>query len=446
MSVPIAFRGAARAEATAPRAPVSSPPPRRTPANGTAAPQIARAPFVPDDRDALDRSHRLVLVVEVDPAFAQILVDLVHELSFQCLVAERAEDGVALARLHRPSAIVLDMMLPDHSGLSVLDRLKRDPVTRHIPIHVVSSGDYAQTALSMGAAGYMLKPVKREELAAALRALETRFANRLRRLLIVEDDLVQRETLRKLLEGPDVEITTAGTASDALALFQGGAFDCVVADLTLPDASGFDLLEKMAADETRSFPPVIVYTGRSLDASEESRLRRHSSSIIVKGARSPERLLDEVSLFLHQVESELPPEKQRLLRKARDREAAFEGKTILVVEDDARNIFALSSIFEPKGAKVLIARNGREGLSVLERSGAVDLVLMDVMMPEMDGLEATRAIRKEPRWAKLPIVALTAKAMSDDQQHCLDAGANDYVSKPLDVEMLLSLARVWLHK
>jgi CheY-like chemotaxis protein/signal transduction histidine kinase/CHASE3 domain sensor protein len=442
LALPLAFP--ARSNAPPPREAA----PRPVPARRARAVETRQLPatVVSDDRGALNREKRLVLIVEDDPAFAKIVVDLVHEMSFQAIVADLAEDGIELARTHQPSAIILDINLPDHSGLSVLDRLKRDPVTRHIPIHVVSGDDYAQTVLQMGAVGYLLKPVKREELAGALKKLEARFSNRMRRLLIVEDDAVQRKSLEHLLGAPDVEITTCGTAADALALFQANSFDVVVADLTLPDASGFDLLETMAADEAHAFPPVIVYTGRSLDAAEEVRLRRHSTSIIVKGARSPERLLDEVSLFLHQVEAELPPEQQRMLRKARDREAAFEGKTILVVEDDARNIFALSSILEPKGAHVVVARNGREGLAALHKTPNVSLVLMDIMMPEMDGLEATRAIRADGRWAKLPVIALTAKAMKDDQQKCIEAGANDYISKPLDVEMLLSLCRVWIGK
>jgi CheY-like chemotaxis protein len=250
----------------------------------------------------------------------------------------------------------------------------------------------------------------------------------------------------QLLGRGDVEITTAASAADALALLREKTFDCIVTDLGLPDESGYELLETMAAEEPHSVPPVIVYTGRALTSEEEHRIRKYSRSIIVKGARSPERLLDEVTLFLHQVESELPADHQRLLRQARHREAVFEGRTILVVEDDVRNVFALTSVLEPKGAHVAIARNGKEALAALAKAPRVDLVLMDLMMPEMDGLEATRQIRKDPKWAKLPIIALTAKAMRDDQERCIAAGANDYLAKPLDVEMLLSLLRVWMPK
>jgi CheY-like chemotaxis protein/CHASE3 domain sensor protein len=407
---------------------------------------LVHEPAFDDDRARLDRSRRLVLVVEDDVTFAKILADLAHELEFQCVVAHEAEGGLALARKHVPSAIVLDVNLPDHSGLSVLDRLKHDPTTRHIPVHVVSVGDYAKTVLSMGAVGYMLKPVKREELIAAFRRFEERLSRPMQRLLIVEDDAVQRDSLSRLLEGPGVEVIAVGTVTDALEQLRASSIDCVVTDLTLPDTSGFDLLEQMGADDTYSFPPVIVYTGRSLTAAEEQRLRRYSSSIIVKGARSPERLLDEVALFLHQVEAELPPERQRMLRKARDREAVFDGRRVLIVEDDVRNVFALSSVLEPKGVKVSIARNGREALAMLESTPDIDVVLMDIMMPEMDGIEAMQRIRQRPEWAKLPIIALTAKAMKDDQEKCMKAGANDYIAKPLDVEMLLSLLRVWMPK
>ena len=237
-----------------------------------------------------------------------------------------------------------------------------------------------------------------------------------------------------------------GTVAAALAALSSRSFDCVVTDLKFPDGSGFDLLERMATDQSCTFPPVIVYTGRKLSPDEEQRLRRYSSSIIVKGARSPERLLDEVTLFLHQVEAELPPSHQRMLSQVRSREAVFEGRKILVVEDDVRSIFAITSLLEPRGAAVVIARNGREALEVLGRTGDISLVLMDIMMPEMDGITATREIRKNPKWAKLPIIALTAKAMPDDQERCRQAGASDYIAKPLNVERLLSLLRVWLPK
>ena len=414
------------------------------------APLKGGAALFDDDRDRLKCDARLILVIEDDPRFAGILRDLAHEMDFQCVVAHSASDGLAAASIYRPSAILLDMNLPDHSGLAVLDQLKRNPQTRHIPVHVASVADYSREAMERGAVGYALKPVTREELVDALKGLEAKFMQRLRHVLVVEDDARQLESITRLLEHADVRIVGVASGAEALARLQASTFDCMVMDLNLPDLSGYELLEKMASRDDVSFPPVIVYTGRSLTRDEEQRLRRHSKSIIIKDARSPERLLDEVTLFLHQVESSLPPEHQRMLREARNRESTLEGRRILVVEDDVRNVFALSSVLEPKGAVVAIARNGREAIEALERSRttgeAIDLVLMDIMMPEMDGYTAMREIRMRAEWKKLPIIALTAKAMKDDQEKCLAAGANDYIAKPLDVEKLLSLVRVWMPK
>ncbi|WP_028035463.1 response regulator [Chelativorans sp. J32] len=403
---------------------------------------------VVDDRERLAGDRRTILVVEDDPAFAQILYELAHELGFQCLIAGTADEGILLARQYLPSGVILDIGLPDHSGLLVLDRIKHDVRTRHIPVHVVSVGDYTQLALSFGAVSYMLKPVKRDELARALRGLETRLAQRMRRVLIVEDDERQRESLRLLLSSHDVEAIDVSSAAECLERLKGETFDCMVLDLSLPDASGFDVLEQLSRDEAYAFPPPIVYTGRDLSADEELRLRKFSKSIIIKGAKSPERLLDEVTLFLHQVVSDLPEQKREMLSRSLSRDAALDGRRILVVEDDIRNVYALMSIFEPHGAIVQIARNGREALDALEAAAktgsTVDFVLMDIMMPEMDGLTATREIRKQKKWRSLPIIALTAKAMAGDQEQCLAAGANDYLAKPLDVDKLLSLVRVWM--
>ncbi|MEO6603450.1 MAG: response regulator, partial [Polyangiaceae bacterium] len=313
-------------------------------------------PAFPDDRDHIDSQRRLLLIVEDDIAFAEILAKLAGELSFQFLVAHSAEEGVRLATQFLPAAIILDVNLPDRLGLTALDRLKQNGSTRHIPIHVMSVEDYSRMALSMGAAGYLFKPIQREDLVTALTEMRERFS-RMRRLLVVEDDAVQRDAVTQLLSSEDVEIVAVATVAEAERQLAAGTFDCVVTDLSLPDASGYDLLERMAENDAYAFPPVIVYTGRSLTADEEQRLRRFSSSIIVKGARSPERLLDEVTLFLHQVEAQLPADRQRMLRQVRDREAAFDGKKILIAEDDVRNVFALTSILEPKGAELFVARN-----------------------------------------------------------------------------------------
>ncbi len=441
LTLPLAYAGPASPLEPAPVAPAASISPAPSIAHTPAASAVVEGPaFVPEP------GRRLVLAVEDDETFARILVDVAREAGFQCIVATTAQQGIQLATKHAPIGIILDVTLPDHSGLAVLDRLKRHPATRHIPVHVISASDSAETALTMGAVAYLLKPVEREQLLEAFRALEAKSTHQMRRVLVVDDDPALRESVAQLLGRDGVEIATAASGADALKLLRETTFDCVVTDLGLPDQSGYELLETMATEEPYSVPPVIVYTGRELTSAQEQRLRRYSKSIIVKGARSPERLLDEVTLFLHQVESELPPDQQRLLRQARHREALFEGRTILIVEDDVRNVFALTSIIEPKGGRVVIARNGKEALAALAKTPHVDLVLMDLMMPEMDGLEATREIRKNPAWAKLPIIALTAKAMRDDQERCIAAGANDYLAKPLDIEMLLSLLRVWMPK
>ncbi|WP_231558990.1 response regulator [Paracoccus sp. PAMC 22219] len=404
---------------------------------------------VDDDRADIAAGDRVMLVVEDDPAFARILYGLAQELGFRCVCVGRADDAVRAARHFLPQAIVMDVGLPDHSGLSALDRLKRDTTTRHIPVHMVSADDYTKEALAQGAISYMMKPVRRDDLATAIRNLETRLEQRLRRVLIVEDDPAQMLGLKALLTSDGVETVGAGTAAEALQVCRSQTVDCIVLDMTLPDASGFEVLEQLDGDGTASFPPVIVYTARALSEAEEQRLRRYSKSIIIKGAKSPERLINEVTLFLHQVVSDLPQKQRDMLAASLNRDAQLEGRRILVVEDDIRNVYALTGVFEPHGATVQIARNGREALEALGRinDGAapkVDLVLMDVMMPEMDGLTATREIRKIDRWKSLPIIMLTAKAMAEDQNQCLAAGANDYLPKPLDVDKLLSLTRVWM--
>jgi CheY-like chemotaxis protein/signal transduction histidine kinase len=388
---------------------------------------------------------RTILIVEDDVVFAGIVRDTARDLGFEALVATTAQTMWDLLERHTPEGIVLDVGLPDASGLTVLEQLKRNPRTRHIPVHVCSAHDFAQSALERGAIGYAVKPVRREELQEALERIDRKAHQAEHHLLLVEDDPVQQQALAQLLQGDGVRITAVASAAEALEQLRTTTFDCVVSDLGLPDISGMQLLEQMAADEAFSFPPVIVYTGRELTADEEQHLRRYSRSIIIKGAKSPDRLLDEVTLFMHHVEARLPPERRGMLQEARARDERLEGRRVLLVEDDVRNIFALTSVLEPAGLRVEIARNGREALAAVDRS-AFDLVLMDVMMPEMDGLTATREIRRRPALARLPIIAITAKAMEHDRRACLDAGANDYIAKPIDVEKLLSLMRVWLSR
>ncbi len=439
--------GAMAAAGPAPQSPSRAAAPAAAlpaPAAAAPAPTPAGAPpeAVADDRHGRQRPGRLILTIEDDPDFARALVDLAHELDFDCVVAHTAEEGLALAAELRPSGILLDIGLPDVSGLSVLERLKRDPATRHLPVHVVSALERSQVALELGAVGYLIKPATRDRLAAAIRQLEQTHARDVRRLLIVEDDRDLRANLQLLLARDQLEIVAVGTIADAIAQLDQSTFDCMVTDLSLPDGSGYDLLERMSNSDTGAFPPIIVYTGRALTRDEEQRLRRYSKSIIIKGARSPERLLDEVTLFLHSVEASLPGDQQRLLREARRRDAVLDGRAVLLVEDDVRNIFALSSVLEPLGVRLEIARNGREALETVGRQ-EFDLVLMDIMMPEMDGLTAMREIRRNPQLQDLPIIALTAKAMADDRENCLEAGANDYIAKPVDVDKLISLCRVW---
>ncbi|CAM3081919.1 two-component system sensor histidine kinase/response regulator [Pseudomonas floridensis] len=415
----------------------------------TLPPLVERDEAIPvfaDDREKAPFDKRCILVIEDEVRFAQILFDLAHELGYYCLVAHAADDGFNLAARFTPDAILLDMRLPDHSGLTVLQRLKELAPTRHIPVHVISVEDRQEAALHMGAIGYAVKPTTREELKDVFAKLEAKLTQKVKRILLVEDDALQRDSIARLIGDDDIEITAVGFAQEALDLLRDNIYDCMIIDLKLPDMLGDELLRRMSTEEICSFPPVIVYTGRNMTRDEEAELMKYSRSIIIKGARSPERLLDEVTLFLHKVESQLSNERQKMLKTARSRDKVFEARKILVVDDDVRNIFALTSALEHKGAVVEIARNGLEAIARLNEVEDIDLVLMDVMMPEMDGYEATIEIRKDPRWRKLPIIAVTAKAMKDDQERCLQAGSNDYLAKPIDLDRLFSLIRVWLPK
>ncbi|WP_306396514.1 response regulator [Telluria beijingensis] len=440
----------APAELPTTSAPVQLPPP--APLAAAPAPVQAAAPAAsaeplstfPDDRDQSAAGRRTVLVVEDEMAFARILYDLARELDYRCLVAMSADEGLALAVSQRPDAVLLDVRLPDRSGLTVLQQMKDNPSTRHIPVHVISSIESGGEALHLGAIGYALKPTSREDLEEVFRKLQEKSSQKIKRVLLVEDDERQRDSVVALIADDDVEIAAVGTASEALTHLKNEVFDCMIIDLKLPDMQGGELLERMSHEELCSFPPVIVYTGRNLTRDEESQLLRYSRSIIIKGARSPERLLDEVTLFLHKVESELSTERQSMLKAVRGRDRVFEGRTILLVDDDVRNVFALTSALEQRGARVEVGRNGFEAIAKLDEVPGIDLVLMDIMMPGMDGLEATRRIRADGRFDRLPIIAITAKAMKDDQEQCLAAGANDYLAKPIDLSRLYSLLRVWM--
>ncbi|MCA1859657.1 response regulator [Janthinobacterium sp. HSC-3S05] len=435
---------AAPAPAAAPQAPAAAAAPKAAPAA-----KPVPLPTFEDDRNsvpAVKTGQRSVLVIEDEPSFAGILFDLAHEMQYRCLVAHGADEGLRLAEEFLPDAILLDMGLPDRPGLLVLQQLKENPLTRHIPVHIVSGNDQIQEAMQLGAIGYATKPRTREQLKEVFRKLESKFTQKMKRILLVEDDERQRESVVHLIRDDDVEITAVALGEQALELLKTQIFDCMIIDLKLPDIQGNELLERMEHEELCSFPPVIVYTGRNLSREEEADLMKYSRSIIIKGARSPERLLDEVTLFLHKVESELSSERQGMLQQVRSRERVFEGRKILLVDDDVRNIFALTNALEQRGVVVEIGRNGFEAISKLNSVDDIDLVLMDVMMPGMDGLEATRLIRADGRYNKLPIIAITAKAMKNDQEECLQAGASDYLAKPIDLDRLYSLLRVWMPK
>ncbi len=409
-----------------------------------------------DDRDAVQEGDSTVLVIENDLTFARVLLDMARERGFRGFVALDGRAGVDLAHQYQPDAITLDLDMPGVDGFAVLDRLKKHPDTRHIPVHIISGVGRRQEGLKAGAIAYMEKPVSAEVLDAAFARISTFLDRRARRLLVVEDDAAQRAAIEALIAHEDVEITAVDSADAALAALEGAraagsAFDCVVLDLGLRGVSGFDLLERVKGDAAWRDLPIIVYTGKALTPAEDTRLRKYAETIIVKDVKSPERLLDETALFLHRVESALPDEKRRVLERLHTADAAFDGKRVLIVDDDVRNIFSLTSVLEEHGVDVSFAENGRDALAWLESHGdaarsAVDLVLMDVMMPGMDGYETTRAIRARPEWRGLPIIAVTAKAMKGDREKCVEAGASDYITKPVDPEQLLSLLRVWLYR
>jgi len=402
---------------------------------------------VADDRDSLEDGDRTVLIVEVDAEFARTVQEVAREHGFKTLVALRGDTGLALAHEYTPDAIVLDLNLPVLDGGALLDRLKHHPATRHIPVHIVSGGDGRQQALRAGAAAYLEKPVTREGLGDAFSSIATFIDRVVRNLLVVEDDDDQRRSIVELVGvGDDVNVVAVGSSEEALAALEETRFDCMVLDLKLPGKGGFQLLEQVKKNEAHSALPVIVYTGKELTRQEETRLRKYAETIIVKDVRSPERLLDETALFLHRVESRLPAERRRVLEQLHSADAVFQGRKILIVDDDVRNVFALASVLENYGMEVVYGENGREGLAKLEEHPDVDLVLMDVMMPELDGHETTRAVREQERFKRLPIIALTAKAMKGDREKSIEAGASDYITKPVDTDQLLSLMRVWLYQ
>ena len=402
-----------------------------------------------DDRDAIEPGDRVVLVVENDANFARVLLDMAREKGFLGVVALDGESGVALAHEYQPDSITLDIdMPPGPDGWAVLDRLKHHPDTRHIPVHIISGVDKRQQGLKAGALAYLEKPVSKDSLDEAFARILSFIDNRVKRLLVVEDDEAQRMSIVELIAHEDVEITAVESAERALEELGSRHFDCMVVDLGLANMSGYDLLERVKSDPRRTTRelPIIVYTGKELTRDEETRIRKYAETIIVKDVKSPERLLDETALFLHRVEAKLPVQKRRMLEQLHNADAVFAGKQVLVVDDDVRNIFSLTSVLESHGMVVQFAENGRDALERLAEHPTTDIVLMDIMMPEMDGYETTRAVREIERFKALPIIALTAKAMKGDREKVIAAGASDYITKPVDTEQLLSLMRVWLYR
>ncbi len=404
---------------------------------------------VDDDREDLQEGDRVVLVVEDDATFARTVLDVARERGFKTLAALRGDAGLALAHEFKPDAIVLDMNLPVMDGWTVLDHLKHHPATRHIPVHIVSAGDTDRTrtnALRAGAVAFLQKPLEKERLEETFAGIADFIDRGAKNLLVVEDDDDQRASIVELVgSGDDVEVTAVGTSEEALQKLEETAFDCMVLDLKLPDTTGFKLLEQLKKDARHATLPVIVYTGQELTRREETRLKKYAETIIVKDARSPERLLDETSLFLHRVEARLPQAKRRMLEQLHSAEEIFKGKKVLIVDDDVRNVFALTSVLEANGMDVIFAENGRDGVEMLQANPDVDLVLMDIMMPEMDGYETMAAVRELSQFKQLPIISLTAKAMRGDREKSIASGASDYITKPVDTDQLLSLMRVWLY-
>jgi CheY-like chemotaxis protein/signal transduction histidine kinase len=416
-------------------------------------PQLTRAgvaempvAHIDDDRENLQPEDTVLLIIEDDPHYARVLRDLARDKGFKVLAASRGSEGLALAREFLPTAVSLDVFLPDMLGWTILNHLKQDSATRHIPVQMLTLDEDRNHGLSRGAFSFVTKPTSPEGLEAAFDRIKQYSAPRRKRLLVVEDNAAERLSIRELLEHDDIDVTMASTGNEALSAVQQQPFDCLVLDLRLPDMTGFEVLEALRDTPAASDVPVVVFTGKELSPEEDTKLHTLARSVVVKGVESPERLLDETALFLHRVVADLPLEKQKMLDRLHRSDEALVGKKVLVVDDDVRNIFALSSVLERRGMTVLTAGTGREAISTLESTPDMAIVLMDIMMPEMDGYETMQVIRRNVSLRRLPIIALTAKAMKGDRERCLEAGASDYLAKPVNTDQLLAALRIWLHR
>ena len=413
--------------------------------------QLSRMPerqteHIPDDRQDIRPGDLSLLIVEDDPHYARILAGLAREQGFKVLIASRGAEAVGLTRQYVPTAVSLDVFLPDMLGWNVLGQLKQNPATRHIPVQIVTADENRQHGLSRGAFSFLTKPANAHDLENELARIRHYAGRERKRLLIVEDNPAELLGIRTLLGHDDIEIRSAGTGKECLDAIRAEPFDCIVLDLRLPDVSGLDVLRKMAAESGLSDIPVVVFTGRELSAEEDMLLHSMARSIVVKDVKSPERLLDETALFLHRVVANLPEDKQRMLQRLYNTDEPLADHKVLLVDDDARNVFALSSVLERRGMKVFTATTGLEAIELMQKTPQLAIVLMDIMMPGMDGYQAISAIRKNPQHRRLPIIALTAKAMKGDREKCLEAGASDYLAKPVDTEQLLSTLRNWLQR
>lgn len=399
-----------------------------------------------DDRNSIGKDDKTVLIIEDDLRFASMLLNLANYKGFKCIAASSGEDGLFLAEKFKPHAIILDMHLPGMQGGEVILKLKGNPVVRHIPVHIVSAKERSLEPIKDGAIEYLVKPVSKQDLEEVFNRIENFVNRKMKTLLIIEDNEIARKAMIKLIGNGDVKCLEADTGKVALAAFKKNVIDCIVLDLGLPDMSGFELIQKLKNSKGHTLPPIIIYTGKDLTREESNELQNYAESIIIKGIKSEERLLDETALFLHRTISQLPESKQVIIKNLYDIDDIFISKKILLADDDMRNVFALSKILKERGIDVIKAENGKVAMKMLDENPGIDLVLMDIMMPEMDGYEALKLIRSKDKFLKLPIIALTAKAMQDDKQKCIEAGANDYISKPVEIDRLLSLMRIWLSK